>query len=315
VIEFKQILYPTDISEASLPALPYAVSLARWYGARLTVLHVVPTFDPMQIRPGRLEDPAQIVQPPTRDEVLGVMQQSIEAGTPADVELVLSAEAGDAAGVIIDQALTIPADLLVMGTHGRSGFDHLLFGSVTEKVMRRAPCPVLTVPPHARPADAGEVAFRRILCAIDFSPGSLQALGCALDLARRASGAVTVLYAIDVLAEEEPAVSPDRLHLDEYRQQLVADAQARLDELLAAERATCDIHDVVALGRADREVLRMAEEAGADVIVMGAQGRGGIGLALFGSTTQQVLRAANCPVLIARLVEPTVEIKTGAPPG
>jgi nucleotide-binding universal stress UspA family protein len=305
VVEFKQILYPTDLSDASLPALTYAAALARWYGARLTVLHVVPTFEAIEVPPNRIEGAVRVLYPPPREEVLAEMEETLPAGAHAGADVQLSAVAGDAAGTILDQAVTLPADLIVMGTHGRSGFDRLIFGSVTERVIQRAPCPVLTVPPHADVS--GDVVFKRILCPMDYSPASLQALGFALDLARQSGASVTVLHVLEGLAEEKPG-GQRAFNIDEYRVHLIAEAQDELQDLLLSEFAgeAEGIHREVATGRAHREILRMAEARHADLIVMGAQGRGGVGLALFGSTTHQVARAAHCPVLVARkaAVEP-----------
>jgi nucleotide-binding universal stress UspA family protein len=210
------------------------------------------------------------------------------------------AEAGDPQATIIDQAILTKADLIVMGTHGRRGFKRLLLGSVTEAILREAPCPVLTVPPHPRAGVSEAVTFKRILCPIDFSPSALQALGFALDLARQADGRVTLLHVIEWLAEEEPRAST-HFNVPEYRRFMVEDAQERLRSLVAEESRTwVEIDDVVAFGRAYREILRAAETKPADLIVIGAQGRGGIGLALFGSTTQQIVRGSTCPVLTVR---------------
>src|SRR6185295_6166138 len=102
------------------------------------------------------------------------------------------------------------------------------------------------------------------------------------------------------LPEEEPPTSA-RFNISEYRSYMVQDAQERLRTLVAEESRTwVAIDNVVVFGRAYREILRAAEMRSADLIVMGAQGRGGIGLALFGSTTQQVVRGAMCPVLTVR---------------
>ena len=209
-------------------------------------------------------------------------------------------DAGGAAGTIVDHAVRMAADLLVVGTHGRGGFDRLLLGSVAEKVLRKAPCPILTVPPHAPSAAPEEVVFKRILCPMDFSPSALQAFGFAVDLARQANGSVTVLHVIEWLAEEEPRAHA-HFNVSEYRQHLTADAHARLQALLAEEpRTWCETEEAVVIGRAHREILAMAAAKEADLIAMGAQGRGGVGLALFGSTTQHVVRAATCPVLTVR---------------
>ena len=212
----------------------------------------------------------------------------------------LLAESGDESTTIVDQAVANRADLIVMGTHGRRGFKRLLLGSVTESVLREAPCPVLTVPSRAPAAAAERVTFKRILCPIDFSTSALQALGFALDLARQADGLVTLLHVIEWLSEEDPPASA-RFDTSEYRRYIVADAEERLQGLVAKEsRAWAEIHNVIVFGRAHREILRAADTTPADLIVMGAQGRGGVGLALFGSTTQQVVRGAACPVLTVR---------------
>ena len=121
-----------------------------------------------------------------------------------------------------------------------------------------------------------------------------------MDLARQADGRVTLLHVIEWLPEDEPRTSA-HFNVPEFRRYLVNDTKQRLRSLAAAESpAWCEIDDVIVSGRAHREILRAAEARSADLIVMGAQGRGGVGLALFGSTTQQVVRSAACPVLTVR---------------
>lgn len=298
MITFKHILCPLDLSDISPHQLSYAAAIARWYDARITVLHVVPTFDPMPVHPGRLEDPMRFVYPLSEDDVTRELRRIVQEaglGDGADV----AAAAGDAVETIVDRAVAMPADLLVMGTHGRSGFDRVLLGSVTEKLLRRAPCPVLTVPPHA-PERAPRVSLKQILCPVDFSPASLQALGFALDLARQSGGRVTLLHVIEWLPDEDPRTY-EHFNVPEFRRHLADEARQRLGTLVpAAARAAVEIEEVVATGRAYREVLASAAERETDLIVMGSQGRGAVSLALFGSTTQQVVRAAECPVLTVR---------------
>ena len=298
MIEFNRILCPVDFSESSTRALAHAAALAQWYDAQLTVLHVPPTFDPVQVR-AELGVPVQILNPITREEVVGSMRPFLKrAGVSPEAHLV--AEAGDASTTIVDQALTTGADLIVIGTHGRRGFKRLLLGSVAETVLHEAPCPVLTVSPHTEAVSADVVTFKRILCPIDFSPSSLQALGFALDLARQAGGLVTLLHVIEWLPEEEPRAYA-HFNVPEVRGHMVHDARQRLRSVVAQEsRAWCEIEGTVVLGRAHREILRALEATPADLVVMGSQGRGGVGLALFGSTTQQVVRNAACPVLTVR---------------
>lgn len=297
MVEFKQIVCPVDFSESSTRAFAHAAAFARWYDAELTVLHVVPTFDPMQVR-GDLGDPVHLVTPMPREQVLEEMSRTLNLPVVSP-RATAAAEQGDPRAAIIGEAISRRADLIVIGTHGRRGFNRLLLGSVTEAVLRESPCPVLTVPPHT-PVVSEAVTFKRILCPIDFSPAALQALGFALDLARQADGLVTLLHCVEWLAEEKPPASA-HFNISKYRGYMVDDAQQRLRSLVADESRTwVEIDDMVVGGRAHREILRAAETKPADLIVMGAQGRGGIGLALFGSTTQQVVRGAMCPVLTVR---------------
>lgn len=298
MVKFTRILCPIDLSELSMRPLAYAAAMATWHDARLTALHVVPTFEPMEVRAGALFDPVQMVYPMPRENVLERLREMLAtAGVPVDTADV-AAEAGDAAPTIVDQAVATNADLLVMGTHGRTGFNRLLLGSVTEKVLRQAPCPVLTVPPHA-PAVPTGVAIRHVLCAIDFSPASEQALGFALGIAQRAGASLTLLNAIEWLPEEEPA-EPTTFNVVEYREHLKQLARDRLAALVADPHARPTPAMLVVTGRAHREILRLAEEREADLIVMGSTGRGGPVLTPFGTTTQQVVRSATCPVLTAR---------------
>jgi nucleotide-binding universal stress UspA family protein len=298
VVKFKQVLCPVDLSDSSAGVLACAIAFTRWYDAQLTLLTVVPTFDAVQVRSG-LGDPVRFAQPVPREEILAAQRQALDAAGGTAINATLSALDGEPVAMIVDQAVGIPADLIVIGTHGRRGFDRLLLGSVAEKVLRKAPCPILTVPPHASVTTPAAVTFRRLLCPMDFSPSALQALGFAVDLARQGQGVVTVLHVIEWLAEDEPHASP-HFSVVEYREHLVESARARLRTLIADAQPECTTEGVVVVGRAHRQIVQTAVANQTDLIVMGAQGRGGVSLALFGSTTQQVVRMAECPVLTVR---------------
>ncbi len=298
MVEFKRILCPVDLSELSVRTLAYAGAIASRYDAHLTALHVVPSFTGMDVQTGL--EPVSLVYPVSRDEVLEQLRQTVAAAGLGEGTVALMAEAGEAAATVVDQALATRADLLVMGTHGRSGFDRFFLGSVTEKVLRKAPCPVLTVPPHAPATPPAEVALRTILCPVDFSAAALEAFGFALDLARRSDASVVLVHAIEFLAEEEP-LETAHFNVPEFRSYLLTDARQRLESLVSGEpRLNRGVRTVVVVGRAHHGILHIAADEGADLIVMGAQGRGGAALALFGSTTQQVVRGATCPVLTVR---------------
>jgi nucleotide-binding universal stress UspA family protein len=203
---------------------------------------------------------------------------------------------------ILRQLAGTNADLLVLGTHGRSGFQRLFLGSVTEKVIRKATCPTLVVPPRAPdvPPDA-PVQFKRILCAVDFSDSSLAALAYALNLSEESDAHLTLLHAIEMPPElRESALAPD-FDLDRVHAAAEADALRRLRDLIPEQaRSYCTVESAVVEGRAYRGLLARADEQKADLIVMGVHGRGAIDLLLFGSTTHHVIRAATCPVLVVR---------------
>jgi len=306
VIEFKYILCPIDFSDTSGRALTYATAFATWYSAQLEVLHVVPAFD---YEPPERSDLTGADRgasyPVSRDDIIAAIRRSIDATGATGLDAKALAQEGRTHEMIVYRAQAQPADLLVMGTHGRSGFNRLLLGSVTEKVVRTAPCPVLTVPPTS-PVTA-QVVFKNILCPIDFSPASAKALRYALELGRQADGTVTVLHALEYMDPYtheyyEPTRSGDRAEPDTGRmRQVVQQQRERLRSLLAEEpRTWCAIEEVVAINRAYKEILQRAAASSADLIVMGAQGHGGVELMLYGSNTQHVVRAATCPVLTVR---------------
>ena len=303
VVRFAHILSPTDLSELSVRPVTYAAALARLYKASLTILHVVPTFEPVPMRSSAIGGAVQTVYPVSREEVLAALERTTQTAGTASTDLSLVAEAGNPPAMILEQAVSIPADLVVMGTHGRSGFERAMMGSVAEKVLRKAPCPVLLVPPHTTEDPPADVRFKNILCPMDFSPAALQALGFALDLAKQTNGSVTVLHIIEWLTEHEPSPYAG-FDIAGYRQHLIDDAHQQLQALDSGPPdKEGPIRNVVALGRPHRQILRTAAESKPDLIVMGAQGRGGISLTLFGSTTQQVVREAPCPVLTVRGAE------------
>lgn len=217
MVEFRHVLCPVDFSDASMRALTYAAALASWYESRLEVLHVLP-----QATSAAPDDLAgRSDAPPMREKAVAELRDAIERVGADALSPALVADDGPVHTTIARRVGAWPADLLVMGTHGRSGFNRLLLGSVTEKVLRTVSCPVLTVPATAPPMTAALVAFKQIVCAVDYGPSSLRAPGYALELARQANGCVTVLYALEHMDPDEPCE-----HVD-------ADIRRRREHLLA----------------------------------------------------------------------------------
>jgi nucleotide-binding universal stress UspA family protein len=295
MIQITHVLCPVDFSEISQHALDHAAAVARWYEARLTLLYVFANLPAMDLPPIVLADG-------DRERLLGDLRRTA-AAVPRDVQVEFRIqEAGHVHEEILAQIASTHADLLVIGTHGRSGFQRLFLGSVTEKVIRKATCPALVVPPRAPDVAPGSpIQFRRILCAVDFSESSLDALAYALKMAEEADAQLAVLHVVEFppVSIDEPTVPP--LDLSRIRDAAAADARQRLQELIPEEARTyCTVDTVVVAGRAYREILRYATERQSSLIVMGVGGRGALELMVFGSTAHHVIRTSACPVLIVR---------------
>lgn len=299
-VDITRILCPVDFSESSHRAFEHAVAIARWYKAAITVLHVVDLRLDASIGFAAAVPAPPALTPAAREQIAGELQRLAAGAAAADVAIETAVRDGRPDIAILDVASEMPADLLVVGTHGRSGFDRLVMGSVTEKVLQKAACPVLSVPPHADDGPRSPVALKSILCPVDFSESSMDALRCAVSLAEESDGRLTVLHVAAALSPQE---------LPAYELQHVAEFQAHCDRRLrqrladfvpGAARAYCTVDERVTSGKPWREILRVAHEQRADLIVIGLRRRSGVDRALFGSTTQQVVRQAACPVLTLR---------------
>lgn len=268
-MKIESILCPTDFSEPSRHAMEHAVAIAQWSGARIVPLHVqAPAFATVPAMAGPNVKPA----PGT---------QLIYGESPADA--------------IADFAASSRPGLTVIGTHGAGGFRHLILGSVTESVLRKVDCPVLTVPPRAQ--STARLPFAHVLIAVDFSASSLKALQLACRLAEDGDAKLDILHVVDEPDEYALFVARpyDIHHHPEVYERRVAE---HLDRVLPPN--TCEHSQLryrITRGEAEDEILRVAEESRADVIVMGV-GRGHS--PIFGSTVNHVVRNARCPVLTVR---------------
>ena len=299
MIDIRRILCPTDFSDAARHALDYAVAIAKSYGSTLTILHV------SAVQPVYAFDGAGTVLPPPplssmeRERLLASMQQSVATEIGTTVPFATELVEGNAVASILERASTLPSDLIVLGTHGLSGFDRLALGSVTEKVLRKASCPVLTVPPNSPDAvPVPSALFRRILCGVDFSECSMHALTYALSLAQEADAHLLVVNVFEHLFDDAPAPS---VAVRGYFELVEEDRRTRLAAAVPTDAQTFSkVETRFAEGRAHRTILRLAEEDKSDLIVIGVRGRGAIDRWVFGSTAEHVVRHATCPVLTLR---------------
>lgn len=296
MIEIGRILCPVDFSEFSQRALHHAMAMATWYEARLTVLYIFVNLPTLDLPPIELTDS-------DRQQLLTEMRQ-LAGQLPPDLSIdFLVREASDVRREILDQAEALKTDLLVIGSHGRTGFEKLLLGSITENVIRKATCPLMVVPRGAPDAvGADPVHVSRILCPVDFSDASVNALEYAMDVAQEAGAQLTLVHVID-MPPEPRAHYPASGDFNVYHIRAAAEAEClrHLRSLIPGSvRTSCAVKTVVQEGAVYREVLRVAAEHNSDLIVMGVHGRGAVDLMVFGSNTARVIRAATCPVLVVR---------------
>lgn len=306
MIEIRNILCPVDFSDFSRRAVDHAVAIARWYQAKLTLFHVAAAVPVAAYGPGSAGLAPVVAAHADRDELLRSLREFADEETRTAVPTELDVAEGDVAGTVLARAEAKAHDLIVMGTHGRSGFERLLLGSVTEKVLRKASCPVLTVPRHAPDAvPAPPVLFKRILCATDFSDCSDQALAYAMSLAQEADAYLTVLHVLELPPELSPDVEPSPVGrkggLREYVAAAREERKARLRETVPESvRAFCTVETVLVSGTPSREIVRVAGTQRSELIVIGIHGRGAADRLFFGSTAEYVVRHATCPVLTIR---------------
>jgi nucleotide-binding universal stress UspA family protein len=300
MVSIDRILCPVDLSPCSRTALHYAMGLARWYQARVSVLHVfrqVPMVDTAATAVGAgLYAPPLTLSDVDREGLKRRVAEFVTAagGDGADLQL---CEGLNIEEEILREASDQKADLLVLGSHGLTGVKRLVLGSTAESVLRHAPTPVLIVPAHAPDVPVAGVPFKRIVCAVNFQADSYRALRYAFDLAQESDAQLTLLHAVEMPAVH---VGADDLvvDLESVRHTAVADARARLDALVPeAARAYCTVHAEVDEGPAHEAILRLATDVDADLIIMGVRSRDALNVVVFGSHAQAVVRAAHCPVL------------------
>jgi nucleotide-binding universal stress UspA family protein len=293
-VQFKKILCATDFSEQSNRTIPYGVAIAREFDAVLYVCHVIDLsaltlYGEFQIDPvgqqGRVQDEAeqQLARMPGLEGVS--WEPLIGMGQPA-------AEIGR----IVEEK---GVDLVIASTRGHSGLKRLILGSVTQRLMRILPCPVLAVqdPEEGFIAKAAPgIRLKKILVGCDFSADSDLALQYGLSLAQEFQADLHLVHVM------EPPVYPEFLTPAEQTQDMVRTdlVKEKLDGLVPQDaRNWCSPKTAILRGQAYEELVAYAMTQNMDMIVMGTRGYGAVKTLFMGSTTDRVVRRSPCPVLSA----------------
>jgi len=286
-IALQNILLATDFSSASDAALEYALAIARRYDARVYVAHV--------IRP----DVYQLVPPEAMTAAIENAQRYAEqemanlliSGRLRSVAHQVLLGRGGVWPVLAEMSERHGIDLVVVGTHGRTGIRKLLLGSAAEEIFRMAVTPVLTVGPRVSSHPPREVGLRSILLAVDLTPISERAAAYAISLAQEHQAKLTLLHVVRDAVESTP-----------QNEALLKEYFVRRMQAMVPEEATlwCDPEFAVEFGDAADNILRLAGEHEVDLIVLGVRRTATFAGHLPPATAYKIVCQAQCPVLTVR---------------
>jgi nucleotide-binding universal stress UspA family protein len=291
VPQIDHVICPVDPADSSTRALKYAITWARWHQARLHVVHVAP----FSVVAAPLSGVAVTLDHRPLDEVRRDVLRYIARVPDPRVPIETHVYEGDPPGFIRKLAARLPRAVVVMGSHARGGFERLLNGSVSERVAGDGVVPTLIVPPRDEHADDDPI-FRRIVCAVDLLPSSLEGLRYAIAMARDTAA---VLEVVHVIEEGHEARATGHFRVPEYLRYRAEEVRQDLRGLVSGEdRLECVVREHIAFGEAAEAILESAADADADLIVMGAGDRAHLRSLWLGSTTARILREAACPLLV-----------------
>ena len=292
--KIERILCPIDFSEFSERAYDYAQSLAWHYKATLFLQHVIDSltpYYPYQAYPDAYNEMCRMVRAGAERQ----LQEFVEKHARHGIQPQCKVEDGIATDLILSFADAQAVNLIVMGTHGLRGIDHLVLGSVTEKVLQKARCPVLAVckpaHDHVTPGeDPDPIHLHRILYCTDFSDYSEQAFDDAVSLAAEYKAELTLLHVLEDISSSSDIENETAKALELLEKRIPP--WARKNGMTKA---------VVRIGKAYQQIIQLALESQTDLIIMGVRGRHALDLAVFGSTTYRVVQSGPCPVLVVHI--------------
>jgi nucleotide-binding universal stress UspA family protein len=286
MLTIEKILFPTDLSESSLQALPLATHLAELHGSDLHmfhvyVLHSLGAIDNDELYPGE-------------SEARWALEESLADAAWNRVIHSVS-RAVHAAPAILEYANEHDIDLIVMGSHGRRGFRRLLIGSVTEEVVRLAKCPVLVM--RDDPTDTAPTRIDRVLVPVDFSHHGNMGASYGREFASAWDANLELLHVMEPAPYADAESSFPRLTDEQEVRSFAEDHLAGIAENMGIDHPACI---KVVSGHAADVIISEAARTAGTVIVMPSHGYHGLERVLLGSVTERVLRRAPCPVLVLR---------------
>ena len=285
-VTLNRILYATDFSEASLAALPLVSTIARRYGARVFVANVWTPLPYTLVSP----EAAAVLQDKDERETRSKAQQLLHTKELAGLSATAIVKSGVPSQELIRLVREQNIDLAILGTHGRTGWKHLLMGSVAEELFRNLPCPVLTVGPNVSKRSMEETQVKHILFPTDLSDASRSVFPYLVSLAGEYEASLTLLHILPA----ETATNPDARALAEpLRQEMKSIFASHID-------ARCPAEFIVDFGDTAERILAHAQTGNVDLIGMGVRQAGEVTTHFRNTVTYRVVLQAHCPVLTSR---------------
>jgi len=300
-IALKSVLVAYDFSEASHKPLHHALAIARHYGAKFYLAHVVSSIGYTIAGPEALN----LATEGTWKDAQRLERELVESGALADLDhefIVREGDVGEQLELVIRQK---QVDLVVIGTHARGGLEKLLLGSVAEQIFRRADCLVVTVGPGSYQESLVEKteAKRPFLMPTDFGPGSLRALPHAISFANQFGTKLIVLHVLPAAPIPEDFHWSTTGDLTQMREKAQMVSQSRFEQLMeqSAPRASKP-EFMVKFGIPGDQILLTARALQADLIILGVNRSAHIEAAshMPWEMAYKVVCAAHCPVLTIR---------------
>jgi nucleotide-binding universal stress UspA family protein len=278
----KRILVPVDFSEPSKKAVNYGLSLALQFNARLVLAHITP-FETLAYERSK-----------------ATLLQLIPAEHRQQLDYEIIVKAGDVRQELLGIVDEKEIDLVVMGSRGRSYFERMLLGSVTERILRKVHVPILTVShldPEKEIHRPGLVPLRKLVYATDLQEGSEAGLEFSLRLARGLDAHLTVVHVMQAL--DSGFASPDFTgYIPDLSAQARAQCAERMSQMIAlVSDGSVPVTTMLDDGVPYEAINRAALVTNADLVIINLQGKGRLERALLGTTAERVIRTATVPVL------------------
>ncbi|MCA9471883.1 MAG: universal stress protein [Nitrospirales bacterium] len=308
----RRIVFATDFSASSSRTLHIALTWANMCDAAIDIVHVLSVLHEVDLDSTVANLYIQEQKKAAQAKLASLVLEAKK--TLSDVQSHLLA--GSQADQITQFALSSQADLIVTGTHGWTGFDRVMMGSVAERVIHQAPCPVLSVRDisnmETQHMTAADVTPRHILLPVDFSDCSLDAYEYVDNLEKHVDASITLMHVLEPLSYSLDFTLShpveDRQHREHVTQRIT-----QLTEAMTRQGLTANY--LIKTKPIPEAIVQSAKDVGADLIVMGTHGRQGLRRLIMGSVTTAVLRHSSIPVMTVKSPKFSHEAQTAHSPG